>query len=178
MSLPRPVVDEAARVALDELDHPISIARAIRDHDDSIVDFAFVFLNRAAGEWAAMSPDAVVGLRATAVLPVLRSSGLLEALARVVDTGEPFSEAGGRYEGSILGGPRIDGRYDLLAIRLGDGYVSAWRRVPEEDDEAGDSPDSKRDLRASLAIARDVVRLVRLESRVAKPARRSGPIPA
>lgn len=166
MSVPRPVVDAHAQQVLDALEHPISITRALRDANGAIIDFTFVFVNRAAASWSGLAFESVVGERARDLAPALVAGGLFEALVRVVETGEPLAEAGARYEGSITGGDRIDGRYDLYAVRLADGYLSAWRRLPDDDvDPAGDG----RDLRESLRLAQEVVRLVRLESRPARP---------
>lgn len=160
MSAPRPVVDQQARAALDRLDHALSIASSLRDPDGTIRDFRLVFVNAAAARWAGVPAGSQEGRLVTEFVPALRTTGLFETLVRVVDTGEPFYVAAGAYSGEIAGDRAVDGIYDLGAVRHGDGYLSIWRRLP---DDAPPEAGSTRDLRDSLEVARDVVRLVRLE---------------
>ncbi len=61
-------------------------------------------------------------------LPEFRSSGYFDTLRDVVETGRPYSRDGAMIADTVAGGNWIGGTYDLRAIRLGDGYVSTWRR--------------------------------------------------
>ena len=158
MSVPRPVVDDAGRIALDGIAHPVAIGSSIRDGDGRIVDFRVVFVNRASATWSGITDrDAAVGGSLLQGVPTFARSGFFDALVHVVQTGQPFTQRGVQYD--VASGPSyMAGTYDITVVRHGDGYVTAWRRV---DDGAAASED----LDSSVAIAREVVKLVRLESR-------------
>jgi PAS domain-containing protein len=141
-------LDDRARRTLDGIDVPLSVALAIRDSSHRLLDFRLLFVNLAAARWASVDQDALVGRLATEVVPALRVDGLFEALERVVSTGEPLRRTG-RYEGVIDGGPAFSAVFDLMAIRIGDGYLGAWSPIAE----AGTGPS----LEAVVAEARSVV---------------------
>lgn len=162
MSVPRPVLDEQARAALDEIDHPLSVASAIRDRAGDLSDFRLDFVNVAAATWTGQARDAVIGRRVGDLLPALRREGLFEELVRVVETGEPFRRAGVQIVDADIAGHDIAGRFDMGALRLGDGYLSVWQDIGD-----GDSTSEQLDL--SLRRARAVIRLIRLEFRAPGP---------
>lgn len=157
MSAPRPVLDEAVRAALDEIAHPVSIATSLRDRDGELLDFRLLFVNAAAAAWAGQPRDSVIGRQVGELLPALRTSGLFDELQSVVATGKPFRKAGVRFADAEIDGRPVGGRYDLGAMRLGDGYLSAWQDIGEGDSQS-DALD--RTLRRSHAL----IRLIRLES--------------
>jgi PAS domain-containing protein len=158
MSAPRPVVDEPVRAALDEIAHPISIAASLRDRDGQLLDFRIVFVNNAAAAWTGQPRESVVGRAVGELLPALHTHGLFDALRTVVETGKPFRQAGVRLFDAEIDGRPVGGRYDMGAMRLGDGYLSAWQDIGDGDSES-DALD--RTLRRSHAL----IRLIRLESR-------------
>ncbi|HXI46268.1 MAG TPA: PAS domain-containing protein [Candidatus Acidoferrales bacterium] len=144
----RPTIDDRARETLDAIDVPVSVARAIRDRRDRILDFRLVFVNQAGGRWAGIDREALVGRLATEVIPALRIDGLYEALERVVLTGERFRE-NGYHEGTVAGGLAFSATFDLMAVRLGDGYLSAWAETP--------APAGRPALEAVIATAQAVL---------------------
>jgi hypothetical protein len=116
---------------LDAIDEPVSIATAIRDRDGRILDFRLEFVNEATARWAGVPRESMIGLITGELLPEFRSSGFFDTLQEVVDTGVPYYEAGAEVADEVIGGSWVGGIYDMRAIRLGDGYVSAWRlRTP------------------------------------------------
>jgi PAS domain-containing protein len=157
MSVPRPMIDEPARAALDAIDHALSITTAVRDRDGKLLDFRLAFVNLAAARWAGLDRSAIIGRMAGQLLPGLRPTGLFAALQRVVETGEPYRRQAARYDDLVVDGRAVSGDYDLGAIRLGDGYLSVWREVRPGDPTSAD-------LEGSLERARKAVRLIRLES--------------
>ncbi|HJP89431.1 MAG TPA: PAS domain-containing protein [Candidatus Limnocylindrales bacterium] len=161
MSAPRPVLDEPVRAALDEISHPVSIAASLRDRDGDLLDFRLLFVNAAAAEWTGQPRDAVVGRQVGELLPALRTSGLFEELRAVVETGKPFRKAGVRFVDAVIDGREVGGRYDMGAMRLGDGYLSAWKDIGDGDSE---SDELDRTLRRTHAL----IRLIRLESRAVR----------
>lgn len=166
MSVPRPVLDEAVSAALDEIGHPLSVAASIRDWGGNLVDFRLDFLNHAAATWAGQARDAIIGRRVGELLPILKVSGLFDELRAVVETGTPFRRAGVRLVDAELDGVSVGGRFDLGAMRLGDGYLSVWQDIGD-----GDSTSDELDL--ELRRARAVIPLIRLES-VGRPLLRLG----
>jgi PAS domain-containing protein len=113
---------------LDAIDEPTSIATAIRDREGRILDFRLEFVNVAAARWAGVEREAMVGLITGELLPEFRSSGYFDTLREVVETGRPYSQEGAAIADAVTGGSWVGGRYDIRAIRLGDGYMSTWRQ--------------------------------------------------
>jgi hypothetical protein len=158
MSAPRPVIDDSVRTALDALAHPVSIATSLRDRDGELLDFRLAFVNAAAAAWTGQPAQSVIGRQVGELLPALRTSGLFDELCSVVDTGKPFRKAGVRFLDAEIDGRPVGGRYDMGAMRLGDGYLSAWKDIGDGDSE---SDELDRTLRRTHAL----IRLIRLESR-------------
>jgi PAS domain-containing protein len=125
---PRPQLSEQLISLLDAIDEPISIATAIRDREGRILDFRIEFVNLATATWAGVEREAMIGLITSELLPEFRSSGFFDSLREVVETGRPHSQEGAEVADAVIGGAWVGGRYDLRAIRLGDGYVSTWRQ--------------------------------------------------
>jgi hypothetical protein len=166
MSVPRPVLDEAIRAALDEIGHPVSVATSIRDWADELVDFRLDFVNAAAAAWAGQARESIIGRRVSEMLPSLKSSGLFDELRAVVETGTPFRRAGMRLIDATIDGRSVAGRFDLGAMRLGDGYLSVWQDI-------GDGESESEALDRSLRETHGLIRLIRLES-IGRPAVRLG----
>ncbi|MBI3750448.1 MAG: PAS domain-containing protein, partial [Chloroflexi bacterium] len=130
MSVPRPFVDTTAREALDAIAVPLTIAAAVRDRDARLLDFRLDFANAAAADWAGLARDAMHGRLITDLIPGLRSAGLFDALAEVVARGRPFHQHRQPYEGNVEEGNAFAGVFELIAVRLGDGYLSLWSELP------------------------------------------------
>ena len=124
----RPELEDRLLTALDAIDEPVSIATAIRDRDGRILDFRLEYVNPAAASWAGVDRAAMIGLITGELLPEFRASGYFDSLRDVVETGVPFHRDDAPVADTVIGGAWIGGRYDLRAIRLGDGYLSTWRR--------------------------------------------------
>lgn len=115
---------------LDGIEEPVSIASAVRDRDGRLLDFRLEFVNQAAVAWAGVERQAMVGLITGELLPELRSSGYFDTLREVVETGRPYHHDSAPVDDTVIGGAWVGGMYDMRAIRLGDGYLSTWRRRP------------------------------------------------
>ena len=100
--------------------------------------------------WAGLPAGGMSGQLLTDLVPGMRAIGLWDALVEVVTTGRPFRQREQPYEAAVDGGRAFAGVFDLAAIRLGDGYASAWSERPGPDLPAPD-------LEATL---REVTRLV------------------
>ena len=151
MPASRPHVDEPARQALDRIELPITVATAVRDRDDRLLDFRLEFANAAAASWAGLPREQMVGRLITDLIPGLRPAGLYDALVEVVTSGRPFRQHRQPYEGNVEEGRSFAAIFDLLAVRLGDGYLSLWAELPD-----GPAPDLE-------AIARRAVEAIPME---------------
>ena len=156
MSVPRPVLDEPVRAALDDIGHPLSIASSVRDRHGELTDFRLEFVNAAAAEWTGLPRTAVVGRHVSELLPALRTFGLFDELRTTVETGQPFRKAGIRFVDAVIEGRNVGGRFDMGALRLGDGYLSIWQDI-------GDGDSESEALDQSLQDARALIPLIRLE---------------
>lgn len=157
MSALRPLVDDHAQAALDAIVFPISVTTAVRDRDGRLLDFRLELVNLAAAAWAGLERGSVLGRLATELIPWLRPAGLFDELDRVVATGRPFHQHGQHYEGVVGEGRHFDAMFELMAVRHGDGYVSAWT-------ERDQGTASRLELEGVLEHARSAVPLVRLEA--------------
>jgi hypothetical protein len=125
----RPELDQKLLALLDGIDEPVSIATAIRDRDGRILDFRLEYVNFATARWAGVEHEAILGLITGELLPEFRSSGFFDTLRDVVETGRPYYQEGAEVADAVNGGAWVGGKYDLRAIRLGDGYLSTWRQL-------------------------------------------------
>ena len=166
MSVPRPVLDDPVRAALDEIGHPLSVASSVRDRDGEIGDFRIEFVNAAAAAWTGQPREVIIGRKVGELLPALRTTGLFDELRAVVETGQPFRKAGVRFDDAVIVGRPVGGRYDMGAMRLGDGYLSAWQDI-------GDGESASDELDGTMRRSHALIRLIRLESR-ARPVLRRG----
>jgi PAS domain-containing protein len=123
-----PELQQRLLATLDTIDDPVSIATAIRDRDGRILDFRLDYVNLAAARWAGVAREAMIGLITGELLPDFRASGYFDSLREVVETGVPYHRDDAPAADTVTGGSWIGGTYDLRAIRLGDGYLSTWRR--------------------------------------------------
>jgi hypothetical protein len=158
MSAPRPVLDEPVRAALDEIEHPVSIATSVRDASGELIDFRLLFVNVAAGTWTGQPREAIIGRQVGDLLPALKTNGLFDELRSVVETGKAFRQAGVRMIDAEIDGRQVGGRYDMGAMRLGDGYLSAWQDI-------GDGASESDALDRTLHRTHALIRVIRLESR-------------
>jgi diguanylate cyclase (GGDEF)-like protein/PAS domain S-box-containing protein len=118
------------REVVDGILTPFVVFEAVRGVDGEIVDFVFAEANRAACEYNAMSYEDLIGTRLLDLLPGHTGSGLLVMYSQVVATGEPLVLHDFVYDQELRGGtPR---RYDIQAVRIGDGLSYSWEDVTEQ----------------------------------------------
>lgn len=77
---------ELLRLALDALDDPLAIQSVIRDENGRVVDFRYVFANRASGNLLGIRVDAVAGRSVGDVLPGFRDSSLFASYVTVAES--------------------------------------------------------------------------------------------
>jgi len=104
---------------------PLAIIEPVLDDDRQITDFAFLDLNPAACAWLRSDREHLVGTRLRESLPEVESSGLMEKLATLSDTGTPLVLDDYPF---MLRGVGLR-RLDVRGIR-GDEWISlVWRDV-------------------------------------------------
>jgi diguanylate cyclase (GGDEF)-like protein/PAS domain S-box-containing protein len=114
---------------LDSLLDPYVRLQAVRDGSGAIVDFVYVDANEAACTYNRRTKDEMIGTRLLDLLPGHSVGGLLDAYARVVESGVPLVRDNEAYFNEILG---VERRSDLRCTRTGDGVSVMWRDVTEQ----------------------------------------------
>jgi serine phosphatase RsbU (regulator of sigma subunit)/PAS domain-containing protein len=102
---------------------PFTILTAVRDADGAITDFTWTYANDAAGAALRHPAGDLTGRRLLEVLPGNRGAGLFGIYARVVETGEPWSEE------LWYDADGIRGWFHNTTVRLDDGVAVAFRDV-------------------------------------------------
>src|SRR5690606_15959492 len=123
----------------------IAALEAVRDADGRVVDFRWLLVNPPAEAIYERPAEALVGALQSEALPEVKASGLHDALARVVETGEPF-----RAEVQV---PTRPGRwYSLSVSKLDDGIVGLFRDVTEAKASEAALRASERQLREAQGL--------------------------
>ncbi|MDZ7773501.1 MAG: ATP-binding protein [Balneolaceae bacterium] len=104
----------------------IFVYRAIRNADDEIVDFEISQVNRSVEQLTGVSPEELVGLRVTTMIPNNSQAEILEQFKIVVNTGEMVDFEYHDKEG--LGKPSW---YKCKSAKFRDGVVSSFQDITE-----------------------------------------------
>jgi PAS domain S-box-containing protein len=120
---PDHVSDEAswALAALDAVHECAALLRPVRDDAGAVVDLVYAYVNRRARDAAGVPATALLGQRALEALPAL-SRELFDGLIAVLDGGEPLRTELD-YGEAFAGHPRLSGRVQISASRLGDALL-------------------------------------------------------
>lgn len=122
--------------AVDTLDvlnsmlEPLSIMRAVRDENQEIVDFEWVYINQAGANEILLPIEALMGHRLLEVLPEHRD-GLFDVYKDVVETGQPFAGKELGYDDNWGTQDVIPRIYDIRATKVDDGFAVSWNDVTE-----------------------------------------------
>ncbi|MBK9740027.1 MAG: PAS domain S-box protein [Actinobacteria bacterium] len=107
---------------------PHVFLEAVRDTTGTVVDFVYGAANAAACDYMHMNREDLVGARLLDLLPGQAGTGMLDLYAEAVDTGRPLLLDDYAYPHEIIGDER---RFDIRAIRVGDGLSFTWRDVTD-----------------------------------------------
>src|SRR5947209_8670113 len=119
-------VEDQLRSSLEAIDQPFFRMGAVRDATGRVIlDFEYLFCNRAALSLLGRDGEDVIGRRLLELFPSHRTNGLFDAYAEVVTTGEPL-----RYDFDFDEGG-VAGEFEVVVSRAGDGYVLAGHDVSE-----------------------------------------------
>ena len=117
------------RRALEAMLDSVTIGRAERDADGTIVDFVIDFANSRSVDGSPVDGNAIAGRRLSEVSPHWRVTGLFDRFCDVVNTGEPYQVERLRYfEPEKHGEAEVSYRR-LQVAKFGDGYIAASRDV-------------------------------------------------
>ncbi len=143
------------RMVFESMLDPYIVLSAVRTDTGDIVDFRFDAANEAACAFHLKSRSELIGTRLLALHPAVATSGLLEAYREVVESGQPLVLDHWAYPQDVLGGEVR--RYDVRAVKLGDGLGQTWRDVTERFEELQRLDAASQQFRILAENAADVV---------------------
>ena len=116
---------ERFRATLQTLIDPLVLLTAADDSDGTVVDFVCAFANDAACAVSGMTSEELIGRRLLEFLPESRSSGLFDAVVRVIETGEPFIQDDLVFAvGGV--GEQTERHLNMRVARVGDQVAITW----------------------------------------------------
>lgn len=119
------------RTVADAMLHALVVFDAVRDADGELVDFRVAYANPAACKVTGIPRDRYEGASVRQLMPAHVDSGLFDAYRHVVDTGEPFSQEKLEYADATDGSTRIEGAFNIQAVKIGDACVIAFEDITE-----------------------------------------------
>ena len=117
---------EQMRATLDSQLDPFVLFTALRDGDGHLYDLQFVEANQAALDANLATRDELLGRTFLEQYPGLMEHGPMAQYLNCVETGEPVILDDYFYPNEVLGERQ---RYDIRAVRTGDGMALTWRDV-------------------------------------------------
>ena len=111
------------QASVEDLDECFFQMRALRSASGRIVDFEYLYCNRAALAVLGRRREEVIGRHLLELFPSHLTDGLFDAYVRVTETGAPL-----RYEFSFDEGG-VAGDFEVVVSRHGDGYVLAGHEI-------------------------------------------------
>ncbi len=150
------LAEERARLEaiLDSELEPHVYLEAVRGASGDIVDFIYRDTNEAACTYMGMARTDLEGARVLDLLPGQAGSGMLALYAAAVESGQPLVLDDYTYPHEILSDER---RYDIRAIKVGDGLSFAWRDVTDAYESAAALSRSEERYRLLAENVTDVV---------------------
>jgi PAS domain S-box-containing protein len=123
--VPGQSAEEQPLSSLEALDEAFLRFRAVRDSADRVIDFEYVYVNRAAEELLGRGREQVLGHRLLELYPSHRAIGLFDVYARVTETGESL-----RYE-FAFDENGLAGEFEIVISRAEEGLVVAGHDITE-----------------------------------------------
>jgi diguanylate cyclase (GGDEF)-like protein len=117
------------RAVIDTMIDPHVVLRAVRDGDGRITDFVYLDANPSACVFHQLPHAQLIGRTLIELHPASQRTELFQAYIQVVETGEPLILDDWMDPQEVLGSSQR--RYDLRAVKLGDGINQTWRDVTE-----------------------------------------------
>ncbi len=120
------------RSALDSMIGEVTIGRAVRDENQRIVDFVVEFITAGAVAGTGRTVADMVGRRMLELVPHWGHNGFFDAIAKVVDTGEPLVNSRLPVQVASAAGGQVERWWSVQVTRFRDGYLLAWRDVTDD----------------------------------------------
>lgn len=130
---------------------------AVRDESGAIIDFIFTEANEAACDNLGKDRGEVLGARSSELLTGDHYCDILASYVSVVETGEPLVLENKQY----VDAPDAR-RFDVRAVKVGDGVSLTWRDVTERYETAQALAATEQDFRLLAESIGDVVRVLDL----------------
>lgn len=154
---------ERWQAVLDTLIDPVVVLAAVRDSEGRVVDFTVLDANRAAADAVGRPVEAWIGSRLLALVPGLGGTDHVDALVRVVATGEPLLRTDWQGPSVGSGEPRW---FDVRAIPLDGGLAVTWRDATDRHMELLALADSERNYRLVAESTAEVVARSTVDGRI------------
>lgn len=119
------------RAALDAMVSTVTIARAVRDESGAIVDFVLEYINGPTLDATRRPSDELIERPVSALYPDWAESGMIDKLAKVVETGVATSEERVPFRDLLADGAQLDGVFSYQAVKFDDGYLLSSRDVTD-----------------------------------------------
>jgi PAS domain S-box-containing protein len=120
--------EERFHAAIENMLDGFAILSPVRDDARRIVDFTYVYRNRAAVEPDLPSAQIQIGQRMLDLRPDLRESDLFDAYCRVIETGAPLLKYS-LTDTDLRSEPPQTRAYNVQATRLDDDLAVSWRDI-------------------------------------------------
>ena len=121
----RKLSEERFRAVQDASPDGFHVLAAVRNAENAIVDFSWLYVNEAGAAIGKLPREAFIGRRVLDLFPGNRDSGLADIYARVVETGQPWvGEMHYTHDG-------IDAHMRFSVARVGDGVAVSTVDISE-----------------------------------------------
>lgn len=145
---------ERLQATLDSQFDPFIVLEGVRDDEGHLIDLRYVEANTAALAYNQMSREETIGARVLDLFPGQLEGGPMKLYFEAIETGEPVILDDYSYGNERL---ESDRRYDIRAVRSGDGLALTWRDVTDRHAAAKRLADSERRFRLLAENSSDVV---------------------
>jgi diguanylate cyclase (GGDEF)-like protein/PAS domain S-box-containing protein len=143
------------QAAIDSMLDPYVLLQAVRGADGEIVDFTYLIANEAACAFNLRRSEDFIGARLLEIHPAAGTTGLLDGYRAIVETGAPLILDDWAYPQDLMGGE--ERRYDVRAVKIGDGVSQTWRDVTDRYRDALLLQEAEQEYRLLAENAGDVV---------------------
>jgi two-component system sensor histidine kinase/response regulator len=122
------VFEHKFKSSIDSLLDAFGMYSAIRDKNNTIIDFRIDYVNPKACELNKMRKEDQIGKGLCEILPAHRSSGLFNDYKELVETGDTIEKDTVIFE-DIYGKESIKRTFEIKASKFEDGFIATWRDI-------------------------------------------------
>jgi diguanylate cyclase (GGDEF)-like protein/PAS domain S-box-containing protein len=144
------------QATLDTMIDPFVVLEGVRDEAGTLIDLRYSMANETAVAYNQLPREQVIGARLLDVSPGQLEHGPLQLYFDTIETGVPTILDDYAYDFEPLGEER---RFDIRAVKSGDGLALTWRDVTDRHLAAQQLADSERRYRLLAENSSDVILL-------------------